>query len=93
MYFEIIDQNNDFLYHAFENAKDFRRYWKDYNFHFIFQKKFKNLWLNVNSIYSRSLNYQWGLDESNQGDDWEWYIPGNDINNFQFNFRIIYFPF
>ena len=34
-----------------------------------------------------------GLDESNQGDDWEWYIPGNDINNFQFNFRIIYFPF
>ena len=38
---EIIDHDNDFYYYAFEDSSDFRRYWKDFNFHF-YEKKFKN---------------------------------------------------
>jgi len=91
IYFEIVDQNNDFLYHAFGEAKDFRRYWKDYNFHFSFKKKLNHYWIDFNAMYSKNLNYQWGLDESKQGEGWEWYIPGIDIDNFQLNLKIIYF--
>ena len=36
---EIIDQDNDFYHEAFASAKDYRRYWKDFNFHLNFQKK------------------------------------------------------
>ena len=39
--FEIVDQDNDFFHEAFASAKDFRRYWKDFNFHLNFNKKFK----------------------------------------------------
>ena len=80
-FFEIIDQDNDFLYHAFENAKDFRRYWKDYNFHLKFTKKNKMNWINVHAMYSRSINYQWALDES-FGQGYDYYVPGIDKNNF-----------
>ena len=58
---EIIDQDNDFYHLAFSSAKDFRRYWKDFNFHINFSKKFKNFWISSNLMYSRSLNYQWDL--------------------------------
>ena len=39
--FEIIDQDNDF-YHEwhFQDARDYRRYWKDLKFHINFHKKF-----------------------------------------------------
>ena len=37
--FEVIDQDNDFFYYAFEDTNDFRRMWKDYNLHLNFQKK------------------------------------------------------
>ena len=30
----MIDQDNDFYYKAFDDANDFRRYWKDFNFNF-----------------------------------------------------------
>ena len=36
--FEIIDNNNDFYYYAFEDAQDARRYWKDFNLHLNFEK-------------------------------------------------------
>ena len=84
--FEIVDVDNDFYYLAFESAQDFRRYWKDLNFKIGFEKKFKNIWLNTNLLYQRSLNYQWQLDDYVE----PYYHPGKDVNNFHANFKIIY---
>jgi len=84
--FEIIDQDNDFYYYAFESTDDFRRYWKDYNIHFNFNKKLKNIWMSSSLIYSRSLNYQWELDDSTE----PYYHPGRDVNNFHLNLKLTY---
>jgi len=84
--FEVIDQDNDFFIYAFEEAEDFRRYWKDFNVHFSFQKKLKNLWGRVNVVYSRSLNYQWELDDYTN----PYYHAGTDVNNIHVNFNLTY---
>ena len=87
--FEIVDNDNDFFYYAFESAKDFRRYWKDLNFNIGFEKKFKNIWFSTKLLYQRSLNYQWQLDDNIE----PYYHPGKDVNNFHANFKILYtFP-
>ena len=81
--------NNDFLYWAFEDAKDFRRYWKDYNLHLFANKKFNKFYSSLRIIYSRSLNYQWALDESSGiGEGYEYYVPGIDVNNFHLDLNI-----
>jgi len=87
---EIIDQDNDFYHEAFASASDFRRYWKDFNLHINFSKKFKQFWLSSNFMYSRSLNYQWDLDDTAT----PYYHPGNDVNNFHMTLKFSYFiPF
>jgi hypothetical protein len=83
---EIIDQDNDFYHEAFASARDPRRYWKDFNLHLNFSKKYKNLWLSSNLMYSRSLNYQWDLDDTAT----EYYHPGNDVNNFHMTLKLAY---
>tara|TARA_B100001250_G_scaffold66509_1_gene52980 strand:- start:2692 stop:4395 length:1704 start_codon:yes stop_codon:yes gene_type:complete len=83
---EIVEQNNDFYYFAFESAKDFRRYWKDYNLHLKFDKKFNNVWGSINFLYSRSLNYQWELEDNAT----PYYHPGRDVNNFHANIKLVY---
>jgi hypothetical protein len=83
---EIIDQDNDFYHEAFASARDQRRYWKDFNLHLNFSKKYKNLWLSSNLMYSRSLNYQWDLDDTAT----EYYHPGNDVNNFHMTLKLAY---
>jgi hypothetical protein len=90
---EIIDQDNDFYHQAFSNNNgfggDYRRYWKDFNLHLNFSKKYKNLWLSSNLMYSRSLNYQWDLDDTAT----EYYHPGNDVNNVHMTLKLAYlFP-
>jgi len=84
--FEIIDQDNDFYHEAFSSAKDQRRYWKDFNFHLNFSKKLNQFWISSNLIYSRSLNYQWDLDDTAT----PYHHPGNDVNNFHANIKLIY---
>ncbi|MDC6480846.1 capsule assembly Wzi family protein, partial [Flavobacteriaceae bacterium] len=84
--FEIIDQDNDFYHEAFASSQDFRRYWKDLNLHVNFSKKYKNLWLSSNLLYSRSLNYQWDLNDTAT----EYYHPGNDVNNFHMTIKLAY---
>ena len=92
---EIIDQDNDFYHLAFARSginekSDFRRYWKDFNFHINFSKKINNFWLSSNLMYSRSLNYQWDLDDKAT----PYYHPGNDVNNFHMTLKLAYFiPF
>ena len=83
---EIIDQDNDFYHEAFSSAQDFRRYWKDFNFHLNYTKKFRNFWLSGNIMYSRSLNYQWDLDDTAS----PYYHPGNDVNNFHMTLKLAY---
>jgi hypothetical protein len=84
--FEVIDQSNDFFMYAFEDAEDFRRYWKDFNIHFSVQKKIKNYWGRINIIYSRSLNYQWELEDYTD----PYYHAGTDVNNLHVNFNLTY---
>ncbi|MDC1179703.1 capsule assembly Wzi family protein [Flavobacteriaceae bacterium] len=84
--FEVIDQDNDFFMYAFEDALDFRRYWKDFNVHFSVQKKIKNYWGRINVVYSRGLNYQWELDDYTD----PYYHAGTDVNNFHLNFNLTY---
>ena len=84
--FEVIDQDNDFFIAAFEQAQDFRRYWKDFNIHFSFQKKIKNYWGRINVVYSRSLNYQWELEDFTE----PYYHAGTDVNNLHINFNLTY---
>ena len=83
---EIIDQDNDFYYEAFASALDYRRYWKDFNLHLNFSKKYKNLWLSSNLMYSRSLNYKWDLEDYAT----PYYHPGNDVNNFHMTLKLAY---
>ena len=84
---EIIDQDNDFYYLAFEDSGDFRRYWKDYNFHLFYEKKFEKFWGSLNIMYSRSLNYQWELLIDST---LPYYHPGRDVNNFHIDFKLTY---
>jgi hypothetical protein len=83
---EIIDQDNDFYHEAFASASDPRRYWKDFNLHLNFSKKYKNLWLSSNLMYSRSLNYKWDLDDTAT----PYHHPGNDVNNFHMTLKLTY---
>ena len=83
---EVIDQDNDFYYTAYRNTGDFRRYWKDFNLQLDFSKKYKKFWSSINLIYSRSLNYQWELEENASS----YYHPGKDVNNFHANIKITY---
>ena len=84
--FEIIDQDNDFYHEAFDSANDQRRYWKDFNLHINFSKKYKQFWISSNLIYSRSLNYNWDLDDTST----TYYLPGNDVNNFHLTLKLAY---
>ncbi len=84
--FEIIENDNDFYYSAFQDSGDFRRYWKDFNLHLNFTKKFKKFWISSSLVFIRSLNYQWELNES--GNDY--YQPGRDVSSVHSSFKLIY---
>ena len=83
---EIIDQDNDFYHEVFASARDPRRYWKDYNLHINFSKKYKNIWISSKLMYSRSLNYKWDLNDTAT----PYYHPGNDVNNFHLAIKLAY---
>ena len=85
--FEIVDNDNDFYHEAFATADDPRRYWKDFNFHLIFNRTYKNFILSSNLVYIRSLNYQWELDDSFGS----YYRPGRDVDNLHLNLKLTYF--
>ena len=70
---------------AFEDSRDFRRYWKDYSMHLFIDKKYKKFWASLNLIYTRSLNYQWELLEN---PSLPYYQPGRDVNNLHIDMKI-----
>jgi hypothetical protein len=85
---ERLAHNNDFLYFAFEDSQDFRRYWVDYNFHIFADWKFKNLLASGNIFYTRALNYQWELFHVPFTQPY--YVPGTDVGNLHLEFRLAY---
>ncbi len=87
--FEIIDNDNDFYYEAFNDSGDFRRYWKDINLHLYFHKEFNKFWGSFNLVFSRSLNYQWELLLN---PSLPYYRPGRDVNNLHLDMKLT-FPF
>jgi len=84
---EIVDNDNDFYYEAFASARDYRRYWKDINFHLKYNKSFKHFNLSSNLVYIRSLNYQWELDDFAE----PYYHSGRDEDNFHLSLKFTYF--
>lgn len=84
---EIVDNDNDFYHDAFAQAGDYRRYWKDFNLHLMYNRKFKSLIFSSDIVYGRSLNYQWELDDKAT----PYYHPGRDINNLHFTFKLTYY--
>lgn len=85
--FEIIDHDNDFFHQAFSSANDYRRYWKDFNFHLNYDLKKRKYMLSLNAVYIRSLNYQWELADGYE----PYYRPGKDTNNFHTTLKFLYF--
>ena len=84
---EIVDNDNDFYYEAFAQARDFRRYWKDLNFHLNYDILLNNLKLSSTLVYIKSFNYQWELDDYAT----PYYHPGRDIDNFHLSLKLTYF--
>ncbi|MGW8122600.1 capsule assembly Wzi family protein [Roseivirga echinicomitans] len=86
--FERLAHNNDFLYFAFEDSYDFRRYWVDYNFHAFADWKFDKLMVSGNVFYTRALNYQWELFHVPYTQPY--YVPGTDVGNLHLEFKLAY---
>ncbi len=87
LFLEIVDNDNDFYYEAFDSANDYRRYWKDLNLGLTFNRKFNDFVISSAFTYIRSLNYQWQLDDLIE----PYYHNGRDLNNFHLNFKLTYF--
>jgi hypothetical protein len=87
--FERLAHNNDFLRYAFENSRDFRRYWVDYNFHGFIDWEFEKFVLSGNLMYSRALNYQWELFHVPFTQPY--YVPGTDRGNLHLEVKLAYF--
>tara|TARA_B100000963_G_scaffold361603_1_gene398045 strand:- start:127 stop:1788 length:1662 start_codon:yes stop_codon:yes gene_type:complete len=84
---ELVEHDNDFYYNAFAVTKDFRRYWKDFNFQLNYERKIKNIWISTNFIFSKNLNYKWGLEDDAAS---PYYRPGIDIDNFHSTIKLRY---
>jgi hypothetical protein len=79
--------NSDYYYKAYEQVRDFRRYWVDYSFGLQAYKVFNQFSINGKILYIRSLNYQWELERL-PGD--RYFIPGRDLSNLHLNINFVY---
>ncbi len=86
--FERLAHNNDFLYFAFEDQSDFRRYWVDFNIHAFADWEFEKFLLTANISYNRSLNYQWELFHIPFTSPY--LVPGTDVGNLHLDFKLAY---
>lgn len=71
-------RNNDAFYHLFLHTRDPRRHWVDLSAQANGQWNYKNLLLNANLGFIRSLNYQYFLV---QKDPLVFFVPGKDVWN------------
>ena len=85
---ERLAHNNDFLYFAFEDQRDFRRYWVDFNIHGFINWELDHFLVSGKMSYSRSLNYQWELDHIPFSSPY--LVPGTDVGNLHLEFNLAY---
>lgn len=86
--FERWTHDNDFHILAFEDIRDFRRYWIDYTLGLDFDWPYKNFMFTGDFRFSRSLNYQWEIHNSLSGSPY--FVNGEDESNFFLSFKTIY---
>lgn len=84
--FERLAHQQDFYYSAWDDINDFRRFWIDYSFGVNGYWQFDKILVDGTFIFTRSLNYQWEIEELDIGifDD------GRDVSNFSFNLSVGY---
>ena len=88
--FERLAHDNDFFYFAFENQRDWRRFWVDYSFGAEATHRIKWVPLVVEGsfLFTRSLNYQWELYNNPPGQ--RYFTSGNDVSNVQLILKALY---
>ena len=85
---ERLVHNNDFFYFAYEDSKDWRRFWTDLSTGIVADWRFDQLVLSSTLRYTRSWNYQWYLE---RGPDDPYFVKGWDVNNIHATVNLAYF--
>ncbi len=85
---ERLVHNNDFLYYAYEDSKDWRRFWTDLSAGVVADWKFNRLVLSSTFRWTISWNYQWYLIQE-PGDPY--FVKGRDVNNIYATVNAAYF--
>jgi len=85
---ERLVHNNDFLYYAYEDSKDWRRFWTDLSTGVVADWKFDRLVVSGVIRWTKSLNYQWFLLH-NPGDPY--FVNGRDVSNICATINATYF--
>ncbi len=87
--FERLVHNNDFFLEAYSPSKDWRRYWVDLSPGINCSWDFNGLLIQSNLFVTRSLNYQWEL-QNNPGNQ-PYFVEGRDVTNLHFTTHLVYF--
>ena len=85
---ERVSNNNDFFFRAFENTRDWRRFWVDYNIGIDLTLPYKQFLFDGSLIFTRSLNYQWELFENPNNQPY--FVAGEDASNLYFSLKTLY---
>ncbi|WP_226389694.1 capsule assembly Wzi family protein [Penaeicola halotolerans] len=79
--------DNDFYYYAFEDSRDFRRFWVDLNIGLRGSKQLGQVLLSADILFTNAINYQWEL----YNDPAEYFVDGIDKQNLSFQVQATYF--
>lgn len=85
---ERLVHNNDFMYFAYEDSKDWRRFYTDLSAGIVADWRFSNVVISSTFRYTRSWNYQWFL--LRQPDD-PYFVKGRDVTNLHATISASYF--
>lgn len=87
VFFERVVNDNDFYYQAFQDSRDFRRYWVDVSLGVTADYRRGNFLLSGKLQAVRALNYQWELT---QLPDEPYFVNGRDVSNLYLSFNTAY---
>ncbi len=86
--FERLAHNQDYFYQAFEDTRDWRRFWIDYTFGLAGTWQFDRWLLSGSLKFTRAMNYQWELfDNPNNR---PYFNDGTDLSNLHFSLRTVF---
>lgn len=84
--FQRLVRDLDFYYFAFNDNRDFRRYWVDIGTAFTYQHAFETALIHLEARHIYSINYQW---EHAQDPDELYFAPGRDLHNWQLQCHVL----